>query len=142
MTIMDLALTLESFGFGFGQLTYELLDEIQPAGITPLQFKILQYLSRGESITLSQISICLGMTVPNTSREVKKLLAKNLLQKTPDEQDHRVSFITLSPTGVDLMTQTFAKLKKNISIRYAHLDAGEIEKVVKALGVISEKLLP
>lgn len=141
MSIMDLALKLEAFGFGFGQLSYELLEEIRPEGITPLQFKILQYLSRGESITLSQISCCLGMTVPNTSREVKKLSEKNLLQKSPDAQDRRVSFITLSPTGAELMMGTFAKLKKNISLRYAHLDSGEIEKVVKALGVISEKLL-
>lgn len=141
MTIMDLARKLEAFGFGFGQLTYELLDEIQPVGITPLQFKILQYLSRGESITLSQISRCLGMTVPNTSREVKKLFAKSLLQKTPNERDRRVSFITLSPDGAELMMGTFAKLKKNITLRYAHLDSGEIEKVVKALDLISEKLL-
>jgi len=141
MSIMELALVLEKFGFGFNKLSYELLEEIQPEGITSVQFKILQYLSEGERITLSQISCCLGMSVPNTSREVKKLFAKSLIQKTPDKHDKRVSFITLSPTGAKLMNAAFARLKKNISVKYAHLESGEIDDVVKALALISEKLL-
>jgi len=95
MSIMELALALEKFGFGFNKLSYELLEEIKPAGITSVQFKILQYLSDGELITASQISSCLGMSVPNTSREVKKLNDKNLILKKTDENDKRVSFISL-----------------------------------------------
>jgi len=141
MSMMELALALEKFGFGFGKLSYELLEEIEPEGITPVQFKILQYLSNGEFITLSQISSCLGMSVPNTSREVKKLFEKTLIQKNPDEHDKRVSFITLSPTGAELMNAAFTRLKKNISIKYAHLESGEIDEVINALALISEKLL-
>lgn len=141
MQLMELAWALEKFGFGFNKLSYELLDEIKPGGITPVQFTILQYLSDGKPVTLSQVSCCLGISVPNTSREVKKLFAKNLIQKNPDEQDKRVSYITLSPTGAELMNAAFARLKKNISVRYSHLQSGEIDDVIKALALISEKLL-
>jgi len=127
--------------FGFNKLSYELLEEIKPEGITSVQFKILQYLSDGECITLSRISCCLGMSIPNTSREVKKLFEKTLIQKKPDEHDKRVSFITMSPTGAELMNAAFARLKKNISAKYAHLESGEIDEVIKALALISEKLL-
>jgi len=141
MSIMELALALEKFGFGFNKLSYELLEEIKPAGITSVQFKILQYLSDGELITASQISSCLGMSVPNTSREVKKLNDKNLILKKTDENDKRVSFITLSQTGAEVMNTTFTRLKKNISIRYAQLKPGEIDETIKAMELISEKLL-
>jgi len=141
MPLIELAWALEKFGFGFNKLSYELLEEIKPDGITSVQFKILQYLSDGERITLSQISCCLGMSVPNTSREVKKLFEKTLIQKSPDEHDKRVSFITLSPIGAELMNAAFARLKKNISVKYAHLESGEIDEIVKALALISEKLL-
>jgi len=141
MSIMELALVLERFGFGFSKLTYELLEEIKPEGITSVQFQILQYLSDGELITLSQISCCLGMSIPNTSREVKKLYEKDLIQKTPDQHDKRVSFIALSPAGAQLMNAVFDRLKKNISVRYAHLESVEIDETIKALRLISEKLL-
>ena len=141
MSIMDLAFALEKFGFGFNKLSFELLEEIKPEGITSAQFKILQYLSDGELITLSQISCCLGMSVPNTSREVKKLFEKDLLQKTHSPKDKRVSFITLSPAGSELMHAAFTRLKANISRRYAHLRNDEISDIVKALALISEKLL-
>jgi len=32
MSIMELALVLEKFGFGFNKLSYELLEEIKPGG--------------------------------------------------------------------------------------------------------------
>ncbi len=140
MSIMDLAIALEKFGFGFNKLSFELLEEIKPEGITSAQFKILQYLSDGELITLSQISCCLGMSIPNTSREVKKLFAKNLIQKRPDEHDKRVSFITFSPTGSKLMQDAFARLKRNISDRYSDLEPGEIDEAVKALELLGNKL--
>jgi len=141
MSIMKLAMALEKFDFGFNKLSYELLEEIKPEGITSVQFTILQYLSDGESITLSQISCCLGMSVPNTSREVKKLFEKSLIRKIPDEYDKRASLISLSPTGSELMNAAFTRLKKNIAVKYAHLESGEIVEVVKALAFISEKLL-
>jgi len=141
MSIMKLALALEKFGFGFNKLSYELLDEIKPEGITSVQFTILQYLSGGDSITLSQISCCLGMSVPNTSREVKKLFEKSLIQKIPDEHDKRASLISLSPTGAELMNTAFTRLKKNIAVKYAHLESGEIDEAVEALALLSEKLL-
>lgn len=141
MSIMKLAQALEKFGFGFNKLSYELLEEIKPEGITSVQFKILQYLSDSERITLSQISCCLGMSVPNTSREVRKLFEKSLIRKITDEHDKRVSFITLSPEGAELMNAAFARLKKKISAKYAHLKSTEIDEVIKALAMISEKLL-
>jgi len=141
MSIMKLALALERFGFGFNKLSYELLEEIKPEGITSVQFTILQYLSDGQRITLSQISCCLGTSVPNTSREVKKLFEKSLIQKIPDEHDKRASLISLSPTGAELMNAAFTRLKKNIAVKYAHLESGEIDEVIMALALISEKLL-
>jgi len=141
MSIMELALALEKFGFGFNKLSYELLEEIKPEGITSVQFKILQYLTDGERITLGHISSCLGMSVPNTSREVKKLFEKHLIQKNPDHRDKRVSFISLSPGGAELMNAAFDILKKNISVRYAQLKPREIDEAIRALALISEKLL-
>ena len=141
MSLEDLALKVEEFGFGFSELSYNLLSEIKPEGITPLQFKILQYLLKGELITLSQISYCLGVSLPNTSREVKKLLEKRLIAKRSDLKDKRVSFITLSQNGADLMNVAFDKLKGNICKRYETLENEEINEVVKALDLLCKKLL-
>ncbi|QWU16102.1 DNA-binding transcriptional regulator, MarR family [Paenibacillus sophorae] len=141
MPLPEFAFKLRTFGTEFSKVTRHLLTEIKPEEITLLQFEILHFLYTEGSATFGQIGACTGMSLPNTSREVKKLIQKKLVTKRADIKDKRVYFVELSPSGKELMTASSSKLERLISGQYAHLNPEDVSEVMQALDLLSEKLL-
>ncbi|WP_025689761.1 MarR family winged helix-turn-helix transcriptional regulator [Paenibacillus zanthoxyli] len=141
MPLPEFANKLRTFGTEFSKVTRHLLTATKPEDVTLLQFEILHFLYTEDSVTFGQISACTGMSLPNTSREVKKLIEKKLVTKRADIKDKRVHFVELSPSGKELMTASSAKLERLISGQYAHLNPEDVSKVMQALDLLSEKLL-
>ncbi|MDT3425371.1 DNA-binding MarR family transcriptional regulator [Paenibacillus forsythiae] len=141
MPLPEFAFQLRTFGTEFSKMTRWLLTEIKPEEITLTQFEILHFLYTEDSATFGQIGACAGMSLPNTSREVKKLIGKKLVAKRANLKDKRVYFVELTPPGQELMAASSAKLERLISGRYSHLNPAEISEVMQALDLLSEKLL-
>lgn len=55
------------------QVTHDLTQNVNTANITPLQYKILEYIKVSQPVTPTEISECQHMSLPNTSRELRKL---------------------------------------------------------------------
>ncbi|NRG33293.1 MarR family winged helix-turn-helix transcriptional regulator [Niallia circulans] len=81
------------------QLKHALTNDLRPNDLTPIQYSILEYVSINQPVILSEISDCLQISLPNTSRELKKLTKKNLIMKFTDEKNRRKQFISLSDEG-------------------------------------------
>ena len=62
------------------QVTHDLTQNITAANITPLQYKILEYIKVSQPVTPTEISECQHMSLPNTSRELRKLQERQLIQ--------------------------------------------------------------
>ncbi|UUZ92307.1 MarR family transcriptional regulator [Paenibacillus sp. P25] len=71
------------------QVTDEMTKDVRSETVTLVQYKILEYLAIRQPLTLSQISDCLHMSMPNTSRELRKLIEKKLCVKVADSEDRR-----------------------------------------------------
>lgn len=81
------------------QVTHELTQNVTVANITPLQYKILEYIKVSQPVTPTEISECQHMSLPNTSRELRKLQDQNLIEKWNDTEDRRKQYIRLSIEG-------------------------------------------
>lgn len=141
MPLPEFTFKLRTFGTGFSKITHRLLTEIKPEDVTLLQFEILYLLYTEDSPTFGRIGACVGMSLPNTSREVKKLMEKKLVTKRADLKDKRVHFVELSPAGTELMDECSARLERLIAEQFAHLNPEETAEVMKALDLLSKKLL-
>lgn len=58
------------------QITNDITKDVNSDGLTPLQYKIIEYIAVSQPVTLSEISDCMNISMPNTSRELRKLSEK------------------------------------------------------------------
>jgi DNA-binding MarR family transcriptional regulator len=133
----QLSQQLIHFGSQFDMLSHSLFKVIQPNDLTPVQFEMLKYFAYNTDVTLSKLADCLDMNIPNTSREVKKLVEKNLLKKRVSDTDKRVVYVEISETGQALMYKLIGELDALICERYAHLNEADLKKMEKALEILN-----
>lgn len=123
------------------EITSEMSKGLHMDTVTPAQYRVLEYIYVSEPVTLSQISECMDMSMPNTSREMKKLTDKGLCEKLIDAADRRKQYIRLSERGRDLMNQAFQVIEARFLEHTKSLSAEERTEVEHALEVLLAKVL-
>lgn len=129
-----------TFATAVHEVTYELTKDIKPDDITPVQYSILEYIAVSQPVTLSQISECKHISMPNTSRELKKLTDKNLCEKFDVAEDRRKQMIRLSESGQAMMNEAFKRIGERFLERIKDASAEELEDINRALDVLQSKV--
>lgn len=122
------------------EVTYDLTKDIKPDDITPVQYSILEYIAVSQPVTLSQISECKHISMPNTSRELKKLTEKNLCEKFDVAEDRRKQFIRLSEAGQAMMNEAFQQIGNRFLSRLSDTSPEELEEINRALHLLQSKV--
>lgn len=78
-------------------------DSVGP--LQPVHWQVLSYLARCNRFSDTTLAVVdyLGLTKGTVSQSLKLLEAKGLIGKTPDADDKRVSHLSLTDTGRDLL---------------------------------------
>ncbi|MNJ47505.1 HTH-type transcriptional regulator MhqR [compost metagenome] len=114
--------------------------DVKSEDITPLQYKMLEYITINQPVTLSEISDCMHISMPNTSRELRKLSEKQLCDKLPDEEDRRKQYIRLSKQGEKMMSEAFGQVESRFAERVAHFSEEELQEIERALDLLQRKI--
>lgn len=122
------------------QVTHELTKDVKFDAITPVQYSMLEYIAVSQPVTLSQISDCQHMSMPNASRELRKLSEKNLCEKFAVSEDRRKQFIRLSPQGQAMMDEAFASIATRFLQRIKSASEEELEEIDRALDLLHSKV--
>ncbi|WP_019637868.1 MarR family winged helix-turn-helix transcriptional regulator [Paenibacillus fonticola] len=122
------------------QITNDMTKDVRSEDITPLQYKMLEFIAISQPVTLSKISECLHISMPNTSRELRKLSEKQLCDKVTDEKDRRKQYIRLSKQGETMMNDAFGRIESQFKERIANLSEEELQEIDRALDVIHQKV--
>ncbi len=131
---------LVSFTTSVHRVTYELTQNAKADSITPVQYNILEYITVSQPVTPSEISDCQYMSLPNTSRELRKLSEKNLIEKLIDTEDRRKQSIRLSKDGEIMMNEAFASIESRFLNRIQHASKEDLEDIDRALNILQTKL--
>ncbi|MDQ0199318.1 MarR family winged helix-turn-helix transcriptional regulator [Neobacillus ginsengisoli] len=129
-----------SFTASVHQVTHELTQNAKSDSITQVQYKILEYITVSQPVTLSDISECLHISMPNTSRELKKLSEKNLIEKIGDTEDRRKQYIRLSKEGETMMNAAFASIESRFLNRINNASKEDLVDIDRALDILQTKL--
>ncbi|WP_458120724.1 MarR family winged helix-turn-helix transcriptional regulator [Paenibacillus sp. Z6-24] len=140
MKTNDLFQQFVAFTAAVHQVSSEMTRDIPTGELTPAQYKIMEYLMVSQPVTLSEISECIHMSMPNTSRELRKLTDKGLCEKVTDPQDRRKQLIRLSDQGSVMMEDIFQTVKERFAKRAAALSEEEMVQVEQALTLLQEKI--
>jgi DNA-binding MarR family transcriptional regulator len=129
-----------TFTTAIHEATHELTKDIKPDDITPVQYSILEYIAVSQPVTLSQISDCKHISMPNTSRELKKLSEKNLCEKFDVAEDRRKQFIRLSEAGQAMMNEAFERISGRFLKRIKDASEEDLADINRALDVLQTKV--
>ncbi len=122
------------------QITEELTQGVRSEAVTQAQYKILEYISIKQPLTLSEISSCMHMSLPNTSRELRKLTEKGLCQKITDPEDRRKQLFRLSEAGEEMMGQAFQRIEERFAAHIGGIGDSELEEIGAALKLLQDKV--
>jgi DNA-binding MarR family transcriptional regulator len=122
------------------QRTNDMAKDLKLEAVTPVQYKMLEYIAVSQPVTISDISDCMHMSMPNTSRELKKLTDKGLCEKAADAGDRRKQFIRLSKTGEALMNEVFGQLKDRLFQRIGQRTDAEMREIERAIDLLHDKV--
>ncbi|WP_335926391.1 MarR family winged helix-turn-helix transcriptional regulator [Paenibacillus lutimineralis] len=143
MILLDKALLFQKFvkfTTSVHQLTHEITMGVREDTITPLQYSILEYVAVTGLVTPSQISDCLYISLPNTSREIKKLAQKGLCEKYTAPEDRRMQYIRLTDQGEVMMNKAFATIEARFWERAGHMSAEELAEIEQAIELLKSKV--
>ena len=129
------------FGVEFSLWSGALQQGVQPSALTPLQWEMLQVVAAAGETSLSQICECTKQSLPNGSRELKKLVLGGWIQKQQSPFDRRESVLSLSPSGGALVHQAYGQLKASLREHLADRTPQEWQELARALGVVQKMLL-
>ncbi|MCT2536825.1 MarR family transcriptional regulator [Aquibacillus koreensis] len=121
------------------QVTNDMTKEIKIENITNVQYKILEFLTVSQPVTLSEISECLHLSLPNASRELKKLMQSQLCEKIVDPNDRRKYDIRLTENGTALMNEVFQELEFKFQEQIKHLTESELKEIEGAMNILQTK---
>ena len=94
-----------------------LIQEKLPEDMTQEQFAIVRYLSSVEVSTSTELAQVFYVGKSTISSIVSRLVDKGLIRRVPDDQDRRVTHLSLTPEGGRLADET-DRLIQNIIGRY------------------------
>lgn len=129
-----------AFTAAMHDITSNMTRDAKSEDITPLQYKMLEYITINQPVTLSEISECMHISMPNTSRELRKLSEKQLCDRVTDKVDRRKQYIRLSPQGEKMMTEAFRHVESRFAERIAHVSEEELQEIERALDLLHRKI--
>lgn len=122
------------------QITNDITLDVKSDSITPVQYKILEFIAVSPEVTSTQISDCLHISMPNTSRELRKLSEKQLCEKVPDDNDRRKQFIRLTAQGEVMMHEVFQIIGARFFKRIENVSVEERDDITRALDLLQNKV--
>nr|WP_237179197.1 MarR family transcriptional regulator [Paenibacillus sp. MMS18-CY102] len=115
---------------------HEFSKDIPMGDITPVQYGILEYIAVQQLTTLSEISDCKHLSMPNASRELRKLTDKGLCERYSDAGDKRKQLIRLTSEGQAFMNEAFGQMDVKFQQRLHGLSSDQLQQISDAIGVL------
>ncbi|WLF29089.1 MarR family winged helix-turn-helix transcriptional regulator [Bacillus altitudinis] len=129
-----------AFASTFSELKHAMMSKIKPSDLTTLQYLILEQLAVSEPLTPSEIADCQHMSLPNVSRELKKLHEKQFIDRQEDKDDKRKHVIMLSKKGRACMDKAFQQIESMLMDSLSPSDQNQMDDIVQALRLLNQTI--
>lgn len=116
------------------------MSKVKPSDVTALQYLILEQLAVSEPLTPSEIAHCQHMSLPNVSRELKKLHEKQFIERQEDQEDKRKHVIMLSEKGRACMNEAFQHIESTLLNSLSPPDMEQMDNIVQALRLLNQTI--
>lgn len=108
--------------------------------ITPVQSHILFEVDRQHNPSIQQIAETLGTDITTFSRQVQSLIKLNLIKKTPDPADRRVSTLSLTVEGKYVATTIDQQMNAYLDEIFSFMTEFEKETVLRSIKLMNQAM--
>lgn len=129
-----------SFIAGLHDLEQKLSEGVDTGNLTPLQHHLLRVLYYDHPKTLGALSDCMNMNMPNTSREIKKLVQINLVVKTHSLKDKRIIELSLSSDGKQKVERVLFQMRRRFFETSGHWSEERSRQLLDSIEIIEKEL--
>ncbi|MDO5517292.1 MAG: MarR family transcriptional regulator [Clostridium sp.] len=106
--------------------------------LPPSHIKVILYLSRFESPSISEIAKSLNISKSNMTPIIDKLIEEDLVTRYPDPKDRRVLRVGLTSKATNFFNYIRESAKNVISERISTLSENDLNKLESSLSDISD----
>lgn len=109
-------------------------------GVTDLQFDLLQVLYFSGPYSMSGLSLCLNTNLPNTSREVKKMVLAGFVIKEASQHDRRQTMLSLTEKGRKLVEGALEDMKNQFFRTSGEWTDERIAKCLESMRILEREI--
>ncbi|MGG4048071.1 MarR family winged helix-turn-helix transcriptional regulator [Paenibacillus favisporus] len=108
--------------------------------LTPVQSHILFEVDRRHHPSIQQIAETLGTDITTFSRQIQSLIKMNLIKKTPDPTDRRVSTLALTVEGKYVAATIDHQMNAYLDDVFSFMTEFEKETVLRSIKLMNEAM--
>lgn len=115
------------------------LKSLMKVGKMPLaQYHILSLLAEYDNMRMGEISQMMAISRPNLTPLVDKLVALGYVQRTADDKDRRVTYISITEKGEQALVDERGLILESVSHFTDRLSDADCAKLSEALEMLNE----
>lgn len=110
---------------------------LEPHGLTPAQFGILNHIARPdlrEGTRISDIAQAVEVRQPAVTKTIAKFEATGLVKLTPSTTDQRAKLIAITPTGAAHLVDIQKSIGPGLAGLFANFPEGELAQFNQTAG--------
>lgn len=104
-------------------------------------YQVLGILMKNPPLPVSEIGKRLGISRPNMTSLINKLIGEGMVARLPDKKDRRIINIAITSTGKRFIKKNIAIIQREIERSLSHLDDQEVNTLYSSLENM-ERMLP
>jgi len=114
------------------ELRREFLNLIRPFELSLTQVSVLFVLrERNEATRISELSEATLTPASSMTHAIERLVQRGLIERRDDANDRRASLVSLTPDGIDVVTQIQHPHRQHFMERCESLEESELALLVK-----------
>ena len=117
------------------QFVNSILKDIE-SGFSQHHFMILKLLNEKDKLYITEIVKLLGITKPQMTASVDKLISLNYILRDDDKKDRRKKYLTITKSGIEITNSIIKKINTLINENLIHLSDKEINQLKNGLKVL------
>lgn len=119
-----------------------ILRQQSDAGLTPTQGAALATIQRSGPVPIGALAEVEQVSPPTATKAVDRLYSAGLVARVTDPTDRRVSLVSITPSGNQLLADIRQRKTAWLTTRLAELPAHELALLTEAIAVIEHLTTP
>lgn len=117
-------------------------DAVSFTGLTQCSWTVLMQLSvSGEKITVTDLARAQGIDLPPLTRTLAQLEKEGYITRMADEKDRRVKFISLTPSGKEVL-KTLSETIERCQSQVTHgIPAQQLEQLSQTINQLAANMI-